>query len=59
MDLDFYDEDLPEVRLTWAESLAKSKDTLKLVGALIGVPALLSAASFTAVYFINKKIGPS
>ena len=50
MEIDYYDEDLPEVTLTWAESFQENKDTIKAVGLLVGIPTAL----FVAITFANR-----
>jgi hypothetical protein len=55
---DFYDEDLPEVYVPWAESLKEKKDVLLYAGKFVAIPTGLFVLTCIANYYINKKLGP-
>jgi len=55
---DFYDEDLPEVSLSWAESFQQNKETIKVVAPIVAIPLVAFLCTCVVNYYINKKLGP-
>jgi hypothetical protein len=56
MNVDYYDDDLPEPYMSWADSLGKQKTNIILLTKLVGVPTMLSLISFVVVRLIDRKI---
>ena len=56
MDTDYYDDDLPAPKRTWAESFRENKGLYKKAGLIIAVPASLSILSFTIAHIAEKKL---
>lgn len=55
MEPDYYDNDLLDPSIDWAELVKNNRDNIKLLLILAGIPALISATCFTAIHFLKKE----
>lgn len=56
MQLDYYDEELPEPYMTLAESYSKNKESIKSVAKIVGTPILAFALTCVFNYYVKKKM---
>jgi len=56
MDINYYDDDLPAPKRTWAESFRENAGLYRKASLIIAVPATISAVSFAIARFAEKKL---
>jgi hypothetical protein len=56
MQLDLYDEELPEPYMTLVESLRHNKESVVTVGKIVGIPVGAFLLTCVFNYFVKKKL---
>lgn len=51
-----YDEDLPEIVVSWVDLIKESKEPLILAAKIVGIPTGLFVLTCIGNYFLNKKL---